>query len=183
MITIAVYGSSMAASDHPDYKAAYEVGNALAVAGFAVMTGGYNGVMEAVSRGAAEAGGHVIGVTTARIERYRGGDLRANRWVADEIRHPTLRERMMHLIVEADAYVVMPGGLGTLNELVTVWELMRVEDIPQRPIVCYGGYWREMLAGLQSSPYIPADFWDMIDFVDTPEAVAERMMKLIPTSK
>jgi uncharacterized protein (TIGR00730 family) len=175
MKTVAVYGSSLAQSHEPDYIAAYDVGKALGGAGFAVMTGGYKGVMEAVSRGASEAGGHVIGVTTARIEEFRGGDLRPNRWVVDEIRHPTLRERLMHLILEADAYVVMPGGLGTLNELVTVWELMRVNEIPRRPLVCYGPYWRDMLAGLNGNPYLHAGSWEMLAFIETPAEVVSAL--------
>jgi uncharacterized protein (TIGR00730 family) len=175
MKTVAVYGSSMAQPDAAAYIAAYEVGKALGEAGYDVMTGGYNGVMEAASKGAAEAGGHVIGVTTARIEEFRGEGHRANRWVVDEIRHPTLRERLMHLILEADAYVVMPGGLGTLNELVTVWELMRVGDIPPRPIVVYGDHWRAMLETLHETPYVATSSWRFLAFADTPQGVIDHL--------
>lgn len=154
-----------------DYIVSYEVGKALAEAGFAVMTGGYAGIMEAVSRGAAEAGGHVIGVTTARIEEFRGHKIKPNQWVVDEIRHPTLRERLMHLVLEADAYVCMPGGLGTLHELITVWELMRVGDIPSRPLICYGNYWREMLAPLRESQFIVKSAWEIPQFVQSPQDV------------
>lgn len=173
MTTIAVYGSSMVQPGEDPYIASYEVGKALANAGYAVMTGGYAGVMEAVSRGASEAGGHVIGVTTARIEEFRGNAVKPNQWVVDEIRHPTLRERVMHLVLEADGYVCMPGGLGTLNELVTVWELMRVGDIPTRPLVCYGSYWQDMLATLYESRYITKASWGMLRFAQTPDAVVE----------
>lgn len=175
MKVVAVYGSSATRPGDTHYDEAVAVGAALAQAGFAVMTGGYAGIMEAASRGASEAGGHVIGVTTDVIERLRGGNLTPNQWVVDEIRHPTLRERLMHLILNADAYVIMPGGLGTLNELVSVWELMRVGDIPTRPIVCYGDYWRTMLASLQTSPYIAAEMWAMLVFVTNP---AEMIAKL-----
>jgi len=169
--TIAVYGSSMVQPGEADYEASYEVGKAIAQAGLTVMTGGYAGVMEAASKGAAEVGGQVIGVTTDAIEVFRGNNLKANQWLVDEIRHPTLRERLTHLVLEADAYVCMPGGLGTLHELVTVWELMRVGDIPIAPLICYGTYWKDMLAQLYTSPYIRTDSWDMLQFVDTPQQV------------
>lgn len=173
MAVIAVYGSSSVQAGDRAYDDSYQVGAALAKAGYAVMTGGYAGVMEAASQGASEAGGHVIGVTTEAIETFRGGNLRANRWVVDEVRHPTLRERLMHLILNADGYVIMPGGLGTLNELISVWELMRVGDIPVRRIICYGQYWREALAGLINSPYIDDASWAMLNFVTTPEEMIE----------
>lgn len=175
MKTIAVYGSSGVKPGELHYEEALAVGTALAQAGFAVMTGGYAGVMEAASRGASEAGGHVVGVTTDRIEAFRGGTLRPNRWIVDEIRLPTLRERLMHLILHADGYVIMPGGLGTLNELVSVWELMHVGDIPTRAILCYGGYWRDMLASLRTSPYLPSDLWAKLTFVDSPQGMIEAL--------
>lgn len=177
MKTIAVYGSSAALPGEKDYDDAYAVGKALAEAGFDVMTGGYAGVMEAISRGASEAGGHVIGVTTARIENFRGGDLRPNRWVVDEIRHPTLRERVMHLILEADAYVTMPGGLGTLHELVSVWEMTRLQELPPRPLLCYGLYWQQMLAGVRTSRYFTDDLWQFIEFVSSPEEVVAALRR------
>jgi uncharacterized protein (TIGR00730 family) len=175
MKVIAVYGSSATQPGDADYESSLVVGRALAEAGFSVMTGGYAGVMEAASRGAHEAGGHVIGVTTDAIEAFRGGDLRPNQWVVDEVRHATLRERVAHLILHADAYVIMPGGLGTLHELVSVWELMRVGDIPQRPIICYGQYWREMLRSLIDSPYISPTYWEILTFVDTPAQMIEAL--------
>ena len=171
MKTIAVYGSSAVQPTETDYNNSYDVGKALGQAGYAVMTGGYAGVMEAASKGAAEVGGHVIGVTTDKIEAYREDETKPNKWLVDEIRHPTLRERLMHLVLEADGYVIMPGGLGTLHELITVWELMRVGDISTRPLICYGEYWRDMLNSLHQSPYIKAEMWDMLIFVDSVDEV------------
>jgi hypothetical protein len=173
MKTVAVYGGAIVAPESDDYAATFAVGKALAEAGYAVMTGGYSGVMEAASRGASEAGGHVIGVTTERIESLRGAKI--NQWVVDEIRHPTLRERLMHLVLEADAYVVMPGGLGTLNELVTVWELIRVGDIPRRPLIGYGPFWREVLAPFMDTPYVQNSMIELIQFVQTPQAMIEAL--------
>ena len=81
--TITVFGSSRPEDGHADYAEALELGRALAAAGFAVCTGGYGGVMEAVSRGARESGGRVLAVTSTFFRP------RANRWVEEETRVAT----------------------------------------------------------------------------------------------
>lgn len=171
---VAVFGSSAVKPHELDYVAAYDLGKTLAINDYTVMTGGYSGVMEAISRGASQEGGNVIGVTSEAIEAIRDG-IQPNRWVAVEVRHKTLRDRLMYLITEADAYVVMPGGLGTLTEVVLVWELMRVGEISRRPIVCFGDYWGEMLVGLRYSQYIQSQMWDYITFVDTEQELLEAL--------
>ena len=80
---ITVFGSSRPEEGHADYAEALELGRALAVAGFAVCTGGYGGVMEAVSRGARDSGGHVLAVTSTFFRSH------ANRWVEKETSVPT----------------------------------------------------------------------------------------------
>lgn len=177
MTIIAVYGSSMVKPHELDYTVSYDLGRALAKAGYTVMTGGYAGVMEAISRGAAQEGGHVIGVTSDTIENYRGGQTKPNAWVKEEIRYENLPERVMHLIKEANAYIVMPGGLGTLHELVSVWEMMRVEDLPRRPLICYGQFWADVLSGLRYSPYIRLEMWDFIHFAESEADVLEHLAR------
>lgn len=164
--TIAVYGSATVQPHEDDYAAAYAVGRALAQAGYAVMTGGYRGVMEAASRGAHDCGARVIGVTCTQIESIRPG--KANPWVTEEVCYATLGDRLNHLIFKADGYIAMPGGVGTLNELVMVWELMRVHEIAVRPLACYGSYWRPRLSEIIASPYVPAESRAIIRFFDAP---------------
>ncbi len=175
MKTIAIYGSAMVQPGEPDYDASYAVGQALARGGYAVMTGGYAGVMGAASHGASSAGGHVIGVTTGAVERLRGPEVQMNAWVTEKVHYDTLHERLMHLVRDADGYVVMPGGLGTLTELAMVWELMRVRDIPQRPFILYGRYWRDMLSELHTSPYVRQTDWHVFTYVDSPDAVVSTL--------
>jgi uncharacterized protein (TIGR00725 family) len=79
--TVAIFGSSIVQSGDPYYVISVEVGRALATAGYRVVSGGYDGIMEAVSKGASEAGGHVIGVTSDRIRALRGAE--ANSWIAE----------------------------------------------------------------------------------------------------
>ena len=100
MKTITVFGGSKPIPGSPPYQAAFNLGEMLAKAGFAVQTGGYIGTMEAISRGASEAGGHVIGVTCDEIENWR--QVAPNQWVAEQKRRPTLRERLFVLIDECE---------------------------------------------------------------------------------
>jgi len=100
MSQISVFGSSQPLPGQPEYVAAQRLGQLLAQAGHTVITGGYIGTMEAVSHGAADAGGHVIGVTCAEIEAWR--PVKANLWVLEERRFPTLRARLFELIDTCD---------------------------------------------------------------------------------
>lgn len=149
---VAVFGSARVQVDSDMYTISYEVGKALAQAGYVIMTGGYAGVMEATSRGANEANGDVIGVTVDSLEYI--GESRVNQWVTEEIRYPTLPERVRHLVDKADAYVVMPGGLGTTQELVEVWQGMRLGDVPERPLILYGDFWNAMIESMLQDAYV-----------------------------
>lgn len=169
MPTIAVYGSALVQPNDQDYIAAYEIGKGLGSAGFGVMTGGYKGVMEAASRGAAEVGAHVIGVTCAPIEATRRQ--KPNPWVQRIIPYDTLRERIVHLAMRADGYVVLPGGVGTWSELMLVWDLMRAREVPPRPLVCYSPFWEEMLAPLRMTTHVPAASWELLSFAQNAEQI------------
>lgn len=149
MKKVAVFGGASAAPGDNAYLEAQRLGKMLAEHDFAVLTGGYIGIMEAASRGANEAGGHVIGVTCAEIENWR--KISANRWVIEEQRHETLRKRMYALIDECDAAIVMPGGVGTLCELTVMWNEMIIGSKPQRPLIIVGSEWRRALAQLIDS--------------------------------
>jgi hypothetical protein len=138
---ISVFGGSAPQPGSAAYEEARAVGRALARADWTVATGGYSGVMEAASRGAAEAGGHVIGVTCNLIEDWKG--LRANEWVKEEIKFPTLRERLYHLVEFCDAALALPGGIGTLSEVALTWSLLQTGEIRRKPLVVVGRVWSE----------------------------------------
>ena len=115
---ISVFGSSRPTEATPQYTIAYEVGAALARAGYIVCNGGYGGTMEASAKGAKEAGGEVIGVTCSAFKRGK-----VNAFISREFVTNSLNERLDKLIELGLAYVVLPGGTGTLLELALVWEL------------------------------------------------------------
>jgi uncharacterized protein (TIGR00725 family) len=136
---ITVFGSSRPEDGHADYAEALELGSALAAAGFAVCTGGYGGVMEAVSRGARESGGRVLAVTSSFFRP------RTNRWVEEETRVATWQERLFELVRIGDGYVACKGGTGTLVELAVVWEMLNKKAMEQRPFVVLGDFWQPIL--------------------------------------
>ena len=140
IMKISVFGGSQTKEGDNAYTEAKELGRLLAERGHTVLTGGYIGVMEAVSRGASEAGGHVIGVTCEDIEVWR--PIKANSWVMEEIRKKTLLERLHTLIHECDAAFALPGGAGTLTEISLLWNLMIVESLHRRPLVLVGRGWQ-----------------------------------------
>ncbi len=136
---ITIFGG---AEPHPGsaaYTQAQHLGEMLAKSGHTVITGGYIGTMEAASRGAAEAGGHVIGVTCVEIENYR--KIGPNPWVKEEWRCQTLTERLDKLISGCEAAIALPGGPGTLTEIGLMWNQMIINTVPVKPLILVGETW------------------------------------------
>ena len=134
---ITVFGGSN--PNEPDYQAALELGRMIGSTGDTVLTGGYIGTMEAVSRGTAETNGHVIGITCDQIERWR--PVRPNKWIMEEIRFSMLQQRIMALIELCDAAIALPGGAGTLAEITMMWNLLIIGSIQARPLILVGAGW------------------------------------------
>ncbi|PKO12336.1 MAG: DNA-binding protein [Chloroflexi bacterium HGW-Chloroflexi-10] len=164
---ITVFGASSPKPDSPAYQFAYQLGEKLALAGFSVITGGYMGTMEAVSRGAAEKGGHVIGVTCNEIEKWR--KTTANPWVQEEWRRNTLQDRLTTLIESCDAAIALPGGPGTLAEIVLMWNKIQIQAIPVMPIILIGTGWKKVMETLfaEQGEYIAETYKKWILFAET----------------
>lgn len=170
---ISVFGSSAPKQGEPDYHQAYEVGRLLAQSGYGVATGGYSGTMTAVSHGAAEAGGHVIGVTCTMIEQFR--PLGPNPWITEEIRYPSLRERLIHLVEHNNGMIVLPGGIGTLSEMALAWSLIQVEEISKRPLILLGQMWKDTVKAFVRAAYVYETHQELIQTVLTPEEAVEAL--------
>jgi len=169
---ITVFGGSQPKEGDAAYAEAHDLGRLLAERGHTVLTGGYIGTMEAVSRGACEAGGHVIGVTCEDIEAWR--PIKANAWVKEEIRKKTLIERLHALIHDSDAALALPGGAGTLAEISLMWNLMIVETLHRRPLILIGDGWQsvfdQFFQGFDT--YMPVHQREILGFAkDVPTAV------------
>lgn len=167
---ISVFGSSAPRPGQPDYIQAMQVGAELARAGYTVATGGYGGTMEAVSRGANEAGGHVIGVSCDQIEAYRA--ISPNPWIKEEIRYATLQKRLLHLVTVNEGMITLPGGVGTLTELSLAWGFIQVGEVTPRPLVALGAIWRDLAKVFVKPAYVDASTNAILRFANTPlEAV------------
>ncbi|MCP4417414.1 MAG: LOG family protein [Chloroflexi bacterium] len=164
---ISVFGSSAPKPGSLAYEEARLLGMHLAQAGFAVATGGYSGTMTAVSQGASEAGGHVIGVTSAQIEQFR--PLGPNRWVAEEIKFESLRDRLLHLVTENDGMIVLPGGIGTLSEMALAWSFLQVGEVTKRPLVLLGSLWQQTIDSFYTSDYVREKDMTLLSFANTPQ--------------
>jgi uncharacterized protein (TIGR00730 family) len=171
---ISVFGSSAPRSGSADYEAARTVGRLLAQAGFIVQTGGYSGVMAGASQGANEAGGHVIGVTSAQMENFR--PVPPNQWVKEEIKRQTLRERVWYLVGNCQGAIVMPGGIGTLSEMALIWSFVQVGELPPRPIIAVGGLWQRTLAAFIDENYVHPTHKELVTVVRT---ASEAVQKLV----
>jgi uncharacterized protein (TIGR00725 family) len=179
-IVITVFGSSRPAEGQADYAEAFELGRALAGAGFAVCTGGYGGEMEGVSRGASESGGRVLAVTSSFFRS------RPNRWVQEETRMATWQERLFELVRLGDGYVACKGGTGTLVELAVVWEMLNKRAMELRPFVVLGDFWEPIVARVREVERGHASRWGessdpMVHQALTPAAAAQFLAtKLTP---
>jgi uncharacterized protein (TIGR00730 family) len=139
---IAVYGGAQPKPGDEVYQQGVLLGQWIGENGHTVLTGGYMGIMEAVSQGAAEKGGHVIGVTCLELEQWR--NTKANRWVREEWKLPTLRERLWTILSNSDLGIAMPGGAGTLAEISMLWNHQIIGLLPDSPIILIGEGWQNM---------------------------------------
>ncbi|MCB2223260.1 MAG: LOG family protein [Actinobacteria bacterium] len=145
---IAVFGASSTPPGHPDHDAAVRCGALLAGAGFAVATGGYGGLMEAVSQGAAGAGGHVVGVTAPALFPNRPG---ANPWVAVERPAESLAARIGDMLATSAGCIALPGSIGTMTELLMAWNEAYIDALdggPAKPVVAVGPVWAEFVEAI-----------------------------------
>ena len=152
--TITIFGTARAKPNQEIYELAYTTGKLLAGAGFAIANGGYGGTMLAAAKGAAEVDGKTIGVTCSAFDRE------ANEYINQVETTETLEQRLDKLIELGDAYIVLPGGTGTLLELAMVWELKNKGLLKsEKPIILLGEFWKPLVQLIEtddagSSKYI-----------------------------
>ncbi len=137
--TITVFGSAFPKEGDEEYEFAYELGQQLSLNNFNLCTGGYYGIMEAISKGAFENKAEVFGVTVNYFERQ------ANNFVTTEIKCDSLFERITKLIELGDAYIILKGGTGTLLELAAVWEFMNKKLLKTKPVICNSSMWKKII--------------------------------------
>jgi len=165
---IAVFGGSRVESNTPEYAQAYAVGKLLAGAGFTLLNGGYTGTMEASARGAKENGGRVIGVTSPIFTAQS-----PNAYLDEEIPAHTLYTRIEAMVTRADGFIVLKGSMGTLAELMIVWNLAKIDAGFGKPIVLLGAHWGEVMRTLREHLAVSQAEASLLHLVGDPqEAVA-----------
>jgi uncharacterized protein (TIGR00730 family) len=168
-LSVAVFGSSEAREGEPLYEDARTVGRLLAGSGFVVVNGGYGGVMEASSRGAREAGGRAIGVTTRAFSQRRAG----NPFLDLEHQEPDLFSRTRRLIDLSHAYIILRGKSGTLAELTFLWALNRGGLLPPTRIVLLGEFWEAILKSLEELQMVEREQLRITRLALTPEQAVD----------
>ena len=144
---VSVFGSARMPRDSPDYATARELGGALADAGWAVITGGGPGIMEATNRGASEAGGLSVGLG---IELPFEQSL--NEWVDLGLEFRYFFARKTMFVKYAQAFVILPGGFGTLDELFESLTLVQTRKVNQFPVILMGSeFWQPLLGWLRDT--------------------------------
>ena len=144
---VSVFGSARTPRDHPHYEAGRRIGAELARAGYAVITGGGPGAMEAANRGASEAGGLSVGLG---IELPFEQEL--NEWVDMGISFRYFFVRKTMFVKYAQAFVILPGGFGTLDELFEALTLVQTRKVTRFPVVLFGTeYWGGLLEWIRST--------------------------------
>lgn len=142
--TITIFGSSLPKPGEKEYNDAYYIGKTIANNGFDICSGGAQGIMDAVSKGAVEAGREAIGVTVSIFESPSSKNL------TKEIKCDTLSQRLDTLIEYGNGFIILPGGTGTLLELSLIWELFNKNVIDEKPVACLGEMWKHIVQPMEA---------------------------------
>jgi uncharacterized protein (TIGR00730 family) len=176
---VSIFGSARTRPDDPVYQHARQIAGAFAKNGFAVITGGGGGIMEAANKGAAEAGGHSVGLNIKLPFEQKPNEF-AN--VKLDFNYFFIRKVMF--IKYAAAYIGLPGGFGTLDEIFEVITLIQTQRIRPFPIILAGSdYWSGLLDWIKSrlgnrGLISPKDM-DIVQVMDDPEEIVGVVKKIV----
>lgn len=170
---VTVYGSARLKPDTPLYASTEEIAYQLGAAGFSIITGGGPGVMEAANKGASRAGVTSVGLNIELPEEQSGNDYTS---LSVSFHHFFVRKVM--LVKYAIAFVIMPGGMGTLDELTEVLTLIQTLKMRPFPVVLFDtGFWQGFLDWLRNSvlakEFIAEEDFNLLRVCDRPEEVVE----------
>jgi uncharacterized protein (TIGR00725 family) len=173
--TVACLGFADAVPGDPLYKEAYDVGFALAKAGFVVANGGGPGVMRATSEGAKAAGGHVIGVTfyPKDVANFEGRD--ENNHFDEEIRTDNYLARTLKLLEVGQVYVIFRGGTGTISEFGMAWGLARLYFGHHKPLILYGKFWEDIMMSFISHMRMRPEEFQVYRIADSSQDVIDNL--------
>ena len=170
---VTIYGSSRLSADDQLYAEVEEISHRLGLMGFSIITGGGPGVMEAANKGALKAGVDSIGLNIELPEEQV-----CNPYTTKSITFDHFFARKVMLVKYASAFIIMPGGLGTLDELTEVLTLMQTHKIKPFPVVLFDSkYWKGFLDWLQGTvlfrDFISEEDLDLLRVCDSQDEVIE----------
>ncbi len=173
--TVTCLGFADAVKGDPLYKEAFEVGKALAKAGYVVANGGGPGVMRATTEGAKTENGRVIGVTfyPKDVANFEGRD--RNNQIDEEITTENYLARTLKLLEVGQAYVIFRGGTGTISEFGMAWGLARLYFGHHKPLILYGKFWENIMAAFISNMRMRPEEFQVYRVVDTPDEVVKSL--------
>jgi uncharacterized protein (TIGR00730 family) len=174
---VSIFGSARTKPDHPYFKLTEEIALQLSNAGFSVISGGGPGIMEAANKGAFAGRGTSVGLNIELPHEQSGNDFQD---IGHNFQHFFMRKVMF--VKYASAYVVMPGGFGTLDELMEVITLVQTGKTRKIPIILVGkAFWSGMLDWLKNTlvaeGMASAGDLDLIQLIDEPSAIVEAIFK------
>lgn len=176
---VTVFGSARLKEDHPYYQQCMQVGRELAKAGFAVMTGGGPGMMEAANRGAHEANGISVGCNINLPHEQK-----PNPYIDRSINFHYFFVRKVMLLKYSCAFIIMPGGFGTLDEMFESATLIQTSKMGPFPIICFGKeYWRDLtklMKHMVSAGTVNDNELDFIQFTDSPKEAVNLIIDALP---
>jgi uncharacterized protein (TIGR00730 family) len=176
--TVAVFGGRHPVAGDSEYAEAFRLGELLTSAGYAVMNGGYSGVMEAVSHGAVTAGGTAIGVT---MEIF--GSLPPNPFLTREIRARNFFERLEILTANASGFIALRGGMGTLTEVSLIWNMLQTRTMANKPMILVGGFWKSLLQSVADHLVIAPEELNLLHYAAGAEDAVAAMQTCIGRSQ
>ncbi len=176
---VSIFGSARTKPDHPTYKITEELAGLLAKNNFAVITGGGGGIMEAANKGAAEAGGTSIGLNIILPFEQQ-----PNPYANIQLQFNYFFIRKVMFVKYAQAYIIMPGGFGTLDELFEAVTLIQTQRIRPFPVILMGSdYWTGLVdwikAQLLKEKLISKEDLDIFQIVDDPNEAVKILKKMI----
>ncbi len=171
--TITAFGSSRITPEDSRFEDVQTLSKKLAQAGWHGLVGGHQGMMAAFSLGIREGGGEVTGVT---LEVF---PTPPNNSLSEEQRASDFFQRMQMLIEQADAYIVLPGGLGTLAEFAMTWDLLAIRILESRPLIVYGECWQPLIKIMQKQLVMSVDHgFESLIYCKTHDEVIEALIKV-----
>lgn len=166
---VVTFGSSRSVEGDAEWRRAYEVGLEIGRRRLTVVSGGYDGTMGAVSRGAREGGGRVVGITTDVFHERQ-----PNEFLHEHSSLETYQDRLARLLGEGDAYIAFGGGLGTLSEWVSAWCLASIGQL-RGPLWVFENPWKRVADEVATLAEVRPELPPLLRWVRDPRHLGERL--------